>query len=60
MIPGSTRIAKLLRLYRNVNDIGVRDLAPEIGISIATLSRVERGHQMDLATWLKIQDWLLR
>lgn len=59
MTPTDNRIGKLLRLHRNVRDIGVRELAPEIGISIATLSRIERGHVMDLATWMKVQKWLL-
>lgn len=52
-------IGRLLRLYRSVNEIGCRAMARELGISPATLSRIERGHQMDLATWVKVQAWLL-
>ncbi len=33
-------------------------MAAEIGISPATLSRVERGHLPDLATFAKICKWL--
>lgn len=53
-------VGRLLRLYRSVNEIGCLELARDLGISHATLSRVERGHAMDLDTWLKVQSWLLR
>ena len=39
-------------------DIGVRTAAKEIGISPATLSRVERGYLPDLETFGKICKWL--
>jgi len=37
---------------------GVRAAAKEIGISSATLSRVENGNVPDLATFAKICSWL--
>lgn len=37
---------------------GVRDVAEEIKISPATLSRVENGHVPDLQTFKKICAWL--
>jgi transcriptional regulator with XRE-family HTH domain len=37
---------------------GVRETAKEIGISPATLSRVERGYLPDLDTFGKVCDWL--
>lgn len=39
-------------------DRGVRAVAEEIGISHATLSRVERGFLPELATYQKICRWL--
>jgi transcriptional regulator with XRE-family HTH domain len=39
-------------------DVGVRAAAKEIGISPATLSRVERGYLPDLDTFGKICKWL--
>jgi transcriptional regulator with XRE-family HTH domain len=36
----------------------VRDVAKEIGVSPATLSRIERGHQPDLGTFPKLCRWL--
>src|SRR3954468_18524607 len=37
---------------------GVREVAREIGISHATLLRVERGHLPDLENYQKICNWL--
>jgi transcriptional regulator with XRE-family HTH domain len=37
---------------------GIREVAKEIGISPATLSRVERGHLPDLETFGKVCRWL--
>jgi len=39
-------------------DRGIRAAAKEIGISHATLSRVERGHLPDLENYQKICTWL--
>ena len=37
---------------------GIREVAKEIGISHATLSRVERGYLPDLETFRKTCEWL--
>ncbi len=37
---------------------GLRAAAKEIGISAATLSRIENGHVPDLTTFAAICDWL--
>ena len=50
------RLSRQLREKRG--DRGVREVAKEIGISPATLSRVERGHLPDLETFGKICRWL--
>lgn len=39
-------------------DRGIREVAEEIGVSPATLSRVENGHLPDLYNFRKICDWL--
>ena len=39
---------------------GVRATALEVGVSHATLSRVENGHMPDLETFAKICQWLDR
>jgi transcriptional regulator with XRE-family HTH domain len=46
------------RLVEKRGEKGVRETAKEIGISSATLSRVERGHLPDLETFKKICKWL--
>jgi len=55
----TNRIEKLGRQVREKRgDRGVREAAKEIGISAATLSRVERGHLPDLETFGKLCRWL--
>ena len=39
-------------------DRGIREVATEVGVSPATLSRVERGYMPDLETFGKICRWL--
>lgn len=52
-------IGRMLLMYRTASGLNVRDHAAEIGISPATLSRVERGHSPDLATWRRLETWML-
>jgi len=46
------------RLAEKRGEIGVRAAAKEIGVSPATLSRVERGYLPDLDTFKKICRWM--
>ena len=46
------------RLRRERGSRGIREVATEIGISPATLSRVERGNVPDLDTFGKLCGWL--
>lgn len=50
------QIGALVRERRGAR--GVRDAAKEIGVSAATLSRIENGKQPDLATFEKLCRWL--
>lgn len=54
-----TRLAEMLRLYRAVNARTTRELAKEIGTSAATLSRLERGFEIDMSTFMKLLLWML-
>ncbi len=54
-----TRLGLALRLYRTMKLLGVRDLAAQIGISAATISRIERGHAMDAQSLLAVINWLM-
>jgi transcriptional regulator with XRE-family HTH domain len=52
------KVGELLRLWRNVKNIGIRDMAAEIGVSAATLSRLERGENVDGKTLIKLIAWI--
>lgn len=47
-----------LKLLEKRGEKGIRAAAQEIGVSSATLSRVERGYLPDLETFSKICKWL--
>lgn len=55
-----TRVGDMLKFYMAVKEIGVRDLARDIGVSAATISRVTRGEDVDLNTYFKLNQWLWR
>jgi transcriptional regulator with XRE-family HTH domain len=46
------------QLHKRRKGRGIREVAAEIGISSATLSRVERGNLPDLETFAKICKWM--
>ena len=52
------RIGEVIRCYRRITDAGIREVAQEIGVSHGTLSRIERGDQMDAYTMMKLLRWL--
>lgn len=47
-----------IELQKRRGNRGIREVAREIGISHATLSRVERGHLPDLENYRKICNWM--
>lgn len=51
-------IGSLLRDKRSKSSKGIREVATEIGISSATLSRIENGKLPDLESFSKICRWL--
>ncbi len=46
------------RLAEKRGEVGIRAAAKDIGVSAATLSRVERGNLPDLETFKKICEWM--
>lgn len=54
------KLGQVLKEYRWALRKNVRAMAKEIGLSHATLCRVERGENMDGATLARIISWLLR
>ncbi len=54
----TTALGARLKTERRQQRLSLRDLADETGISLNTLSRVERGYMPDLKNYQKIVDWL--
>ena len=53
------RIGTVLKRYRKLGDLNIRDMAGELGISSATLSRIETGKPMDGISLAKILKWMM-
>lgn len=51
-------LGRLVLARRNARELGIRAAAKEVGISHATLSRVEKGFLPDLENYEKIRAWL--
>jgi hypothetical protein len=50
----------MLYLFRMMPPhVSTRALSCEIGISAATLNRIERGNAMDAATLVKVLNWMM-
>ena len=52
------RVAELLKTWRFMVKLNVRDAANTIGISPSSLSRIERGYIPDGAMLIKLMAWL--
>lgn len=51
-------IGKVLHSYRVMNEISLRDLGKQLGISAATLMRLEKGNNIDAQSMFKVMQWL--
>jgi transcriptional regulator with XRE-family HTH domain len=52
------KLGKVIRKYRVTSELTLREVGKEIGISAATLMRVEEGRDPDGSTLAKILAWL--
>jgi transcriptional regulator with XRE-family HTH domain len=52
------QLGPMLRARRRAKRLSLRDLAVETGVSLNTLSRIERGHVPDLKNFQRIVEWL--
>lgn len=52
------KIGEVINNWRRIQGIGVREAGVEIGISHGTVSRIERGEQIDAVTMMKLLRWL--
>ena len=55
---GAADLGAVLRARRREKHLSLRDLAELTGVSVNTLSRVERGHIPDLKNFRLILEWL--
>jgi len=53
------RLGEVIRRWRKMSDVGIREAAREIGVSHGTLSRIERGEAMEGETLAKVLGWLM-
>lgn len=53
-------ISECLKLYRQSREISMRECSKEIGISCATLCRIEAGKGCDMQSFSKLLTWLMR
>lgn len=49
----------MMKLYMAVNDIGTRELARELEMSPATLSRIVNGGNCEMRNFAKVFAWLV-
>ncbi len=54
------RVAKFSRMKNELRKMGLREFADEIGISTSTLSRLQRGGEPDIETYLRVVSWIDR
>jgi transcriptional regulator with XRE-family HTH domain len=47
-------IGKILKDFRYANRMGMRELAKRLGVSVATICRIESGKPMDQETVVKL------
>lgn len=53
------RLGRVIYRYRTMSDVSIRDLAKEVGISPATLHRIETGGAVDGSTLALLLIWLI-
>lgn len=54
----SMQLGDVLRKWRKMSDLTLREAASRIGVRFNTLARIETGEQMDGATLAVILRWL--
>jgi len=52
------RIGDAIKYLRFQDKLGLREQARKIGVSAATLSRIERGESCDMESFVKLLAWL--
>jgi plasmid maintenance system antidote protein VapI len=60
VVAPTTNLGAMLRTFMAMERWSMRTLAPEIGVSSATLHRICAGYDMDADTLLKVINWMMR
>lgn len=55
----ATNLGLVLKKWRLMNDLPIRQAAAEIGISHPTYARIEWGYAMDSKTLMTVLNWLM-
>lgn len=53
------KLCEVLRLWRKMSDRTLRDVSAEIGVSTATLMRIEKGEDFNGENLGKVLRWML-
>lgn len=59
VIQDQRMLGEVLRKWRVMSDRNLRSASKEIGISTATLSRIELGKECDAKTFMTLLEWLM-
>jgi DNA-binding XRE family transcriptional regulator len=59
MTTKTTKLSKMLTLYRASEGIDQKDLASKIGIDKSTMNRIESGKSTTPETFLKVMSWMI-
>ena len=54
------KLGQVIKKYRVISELSLRDVGKEIGIGAATLMRFEQGRDADAQTLAKILAWLFK
>lgn len=55
-----TNLGMMFRIYRIIDEITLRELASDVGISAASLMRMEHGYGMNAETLMHLLAWSMR
>ena len=55
----NTNLGMVLKKWRLMNDLSIRDAARRVGISHPTYARIEWGYAMDAKTMMVVLNWLM-
>jgi DNA-binding Xre family transcriptional regulator len=54
------KLGMLIIAHRQKHDLSLRELSKSIGISHATLQRIETGKDCDVRSFTKILEWMMK